>query len=406
MSLLDKFAPLQEIRNDLTAHGMMPFGVVTEKILSPTEGLVDGKRTILAGTNNYLGLTFAEECVTAAQRATAEEGTGTTGSRMANGTYSGHRALEQELAAFFRRDSAMVFTTGFLATMGMVATLTGPGDVLLIDGDSHASIYDGCKLSGADIVRFRHNDLADLEKRLRRLGDRVTNTLIVTEGLYSMMGDQAPLKGIVELKRKYGGYLLLDEAHSVGVLGQHGRGLAEADGVEDDVDFVVGTFSKSLGSVGGFCVSSRPELELIRMAARAYIFTASPTPSVVASTRAALRLVEAHPELREKLWRNATRLYEGLSANGFEVGPQAGPVVAVFIEDREAAIAGWHQLLATGVYVNLVLPPATPTSASLLRCSLSAAHSDEQLDKILNAFAGLPMATRKRESTAATTQSA
>ncbi len=406
MSLLDKFAPLQEIRNDLTAHGMMPFGVVTEKILSPTEGLVDGKRTILAGTNNYLGLTFAEECVTAAQRATAEEGTGTTGSRMANGTYSGHRALEQELAAFFRRDSAMVFTTGFLATMGMVATLTGPGDVLLIDGDSHASIYDGCKLSGADIVRFRHNDLGDLEKRLRRLGDRVTNTLIVTEGLYSMMGDQAPLKGIVELKRKYGGYLLLDEAHSVGVLGQHGRGLAEADGVEDDVDFVVGTFSKSLGSVGGFCVSSRPELELIRMAARAYIFTASPTPSVVASTRAALRLVEAHPELREKLWRNATRLYEGLSANGFEVGPQAGPVVAVFIEDREAAIAGWHQLLATGVYVNLVLPPATPTSASLLRCSLSAAHSDEQLDKILNAFAGLPMATRKRESTAATTQSA
>ena len=169
---------------------------------------------------------------------------------------------------------------------------------------------------------------------------------------------------------------------------------------------MVGTFSKSLGSVGGFCVSSRPELELIRMAARAYIFTASPTPSVVASTRAALRLVEAHPELREKLWRNATRLYEGLSANGFEVGPQAGPVVAVFIEDREAAIAGWHQLLATGVYVNLVLPPATPTSASLLRCSLSAAHSDEQLDKILNAFAGLPMATRKRESTAATTQSA
>ncbi len=406
MSLLDKFAPLQAIREDLTAHGMLPFGVVTEKILSPTEGLVDGKRTILAGTNNYLGLTFAPECIAAAQQATADEGTGTTGSRMANGTYRGHRALEQELAEFFGRESAMVFTTGFLATMGMVATLTGPGDVLLIDGDSHASIYDGCKLSGADIVRFRHNDLNDLEKRLRRLGERTANTLIVSEGLYSMMGDQAPLAGIVELKRKYGGYLLLDEAHSVGVLGDSGRGLAEAAGVEDDVDFIVGTFSKSLGSVGGFCVSSRPELELIRLAARAYIFTASPTPSVVASTRAALRLVRSHPELRQQLWRNATRLYSGLAEMGYELGPQAGPVVAVFVEDREQAIAGWHQLLTDGIYVNLVLPPATPTSASLLRCSLSAAHTDDQVDEILAAFAALPVAAGKSARSQANMQSA
>ena len=371
MSLLDKFAPLQAIREDLTAHGMLPFGVVTEKILSPTEGLVDGKRTILAGTNNYLGLTFAPECIAAAQQATADEGTGTTGSRMANGTYRGHRALEQELAEFFGRESAMVFTTGFLATMGMVATLTGPGDVLLIDGDSHASIYDGCKLSGADIVRFRHNDLNDLEKRLRRLGERTANTLIVSEGLYSMMGDQAPLAGIVELKRKYGGYLLLDEAHSVGVLGDSGRGLAEAAGVEDDVDFIVGTFSKSLGSVGGFCVSSRPELELIRLAARAYIFTASPTPSVVASTRAALRLVRSHPELRQQLWRNATRLYSGLAEMGYELGP-----------------------------------PATPTSASLLRCSLSAAHTDDQVDEILAAFAALPVAAGKSARSQPNMQSA
>ena len=406
MSLLDKFAPLQAIREDLTAHGMLPFGVVTEKILSPTEGLVDGKRTILAGTNNYLGLTFAPECIAAAQQAIADEGTGTTGSRMANGTYRGHRALEQELAEFFGRESAMVFTTGFLATMGMVATLTGRGDVLLIDGDSHASIYDGCKLSGADIVRFRHNDLNDLEKRLRRLGERTANTLIVSEGLYSMMGDQAPVAGIVELKRKYGGYLLLDEAHSVGVLGDSGRGLAEAAGVEDDVDFIVGTFSKSLGSVGGFCVSSRPELELIRMAARAYIFTASPTPSVVASTRAALRLVRSHPELRQQLWRNATRLYSGLAEMGYELGPQAGPVVAVFVEDREQAIAGWHQLLTDGIYVNLVLPPATPTSASLLRCSLSAAHTDDQVDEILAAFAALPVAAGKSARSQPNMQSA
>ncbi|MGD1976183.1 MAG: aminotransferase class I/II-fold pyridoxal phosphate-dependent enzyme, partial [Gammaproteobacteria bacterium] len=273
MSLFDKFAPLSNLRSDLLEHGILPFGVVTEKILSPTEGIVDGRRTILAGTNNYLGLTFAPECVEAARKALSEEGTGTTGSRMANGTYGAHAALERELAEFFDREHALVFTTGFLATMGMVSTLAGRGDVLLIDADSHASIYDGCRLSGAEVIRFRHNDPKDLDKRLGRLGDRSGNTLVVAEGLYSMLGDQAPLQEIVDVKDKHGAILLLDEAHSMGVFGDRGRGLAEAAEVEDRVDFVVGTFSKSLGSVGGFCVSNHPELELVRMAARSYIFT-------------------------------------------------------------------------------------------------------------------------------------
>ena len=389
MSLLDKFAPIEELRRDLLQRGTLPFGVVTERILSPTEGIVEGRKTILAGTNNYLGLTFAPECIEAGRRALTEEGTGTTGSRMANGTYGAHAALERELADFFDREHALVFTTGFLATMGMVSTLAGRGDVLLIDGDSHASIYDGCRLSGAEVIRFRHNDPADLEKRLRRLGDRSSNTLIVAEGLYSMLGDQAPLAEIVSVKNEYGAVLLLDEAHSMGVFGSHGRGLAEALNVEDGVDFLVGTFSKSLGSVGGFCVSDRPELELVQMSARSYIFTASPTPSVVASTRAALKVIQAHPELRDRLWDNARRLYAGLSGAGFQLGPQAGPVVAVFVDDPRRAVDWWHQLLEQGVYVNLVIPPATPSTSCLLRCSLSAAHTPEQIDRIAEAFVSL-----------------
>ncbi|NIA01366.1 MAG: aminotransferase class I/II-fold pyridoxal phosphate-dependent enzyme, partial [Planctomycetia bacterium] len=314
-------------------------------------------------------------------------GTGTTGSRMANGTFAGHVALENELAAFFDRKHAIVFSTGYAATMGMCSTLAGPGDVIVLDADSHASIYDGVRLGGADVIRFRHNDPADLDKRLRRLGDRIENTLIIVEGIYSMMGDQAPLAEIAEVKRKYGGLLLVDEAHSLGMLGEHGRGVAEAAGVEDDVDFVVGTFSKSLGAIGGYCVSNHDRLNAIRFAIRAYIFTASPSPSVIASTRAALRLMQERPYLRDQLWANAQRLYDGLKALGLQVSPEVSPVVAITIKDRNQAIDWWNRLLQHGAYVNLVVPPASPTDDSLLRCSVSAAHSAEQIDRIIEAFA-------------------
>jgi 8-amino-7-oxononanoate synthase len=268
MSLFDKFEPILQIRAELEALGIMPFGAVTEKILSPTEAIVDGHKVILAGTNNYLGLTFEPDCIAAAKQAVEEQGTGTTGSRMANGTFAAHLALERELAGFFDRRHAIVFSTGYAATMGMGSTLAGPGDVIVLDADSHASIYDGVRLSGAEVIRFRHNDVADLEKRLRRLGERVSNTLIIVEGIYSMLGDQAPLADIAAVKRKYGGMLLVDEAHSLGMLGAHGRGAAEAAGVERDTDFLVGTFSKSLGAIGGYCVSDHAELEAIRFAIR------------------------------------------------------------------------------------------------------------------------------------------
>ena len=398
MSLFDKFQPIIDIRAELEQLGVMPFGAVTEKFLSPTEGIVNGHKVILAGTNNYLGLTFDPECIAAAQKAVAEQGTGTTGSRMANGTFIEHVKLEQELCAFFNKKHSIVFSTGYAATMGMGSTLAGPGDVIVLDADSHASIYDGVRLGGAEVVRFKHNDAADLEKRLRRLGERTANTLIIVEGIYSMLGDQAPLADIAEVKNKYGGLLLVDEAHSLGMLGEHGRGVAEAAGVEDDVDFTVGTFSKSLSAIGGYCVSNHAELEAIRFAIRSYIFTASPSPSVVASTRVALRLMQERPELRERLWSNAQRLYDGLKELGFQVSPQISPVVAVTIKERDQAIAWWNQLMHHGAYVNLVMPPASPTTDSLLRCSVSAAHTTEQIDRIIEAFATLNPSTEKQAS--------
>jgi len=389
MSLFDKFQPIVEIRAELQKLGIMPFGAVTEKFLSATEAIVNGHKVILAGTNNYLGLTFDPECIAAAKKAVEEQGTGTTGSRMANGTFAEHVKLEQELAAYFDRKHSIVFSTGYAATMGMGSTLAGAGDVIVLDADSHASIYDGVRLGGAEVIRFRHNNAADLEKRLRRLGDRVDNTLIIVEGIYSMLGDQAPLADIAEVKRKHGGLLLVDEAHSLGMLGEHGRGAAEAAGVEDDVDFVVGTFSKSLSAIGGYCVSNHAELEAIRFAIRSYIFTASPSPSVIASTRVALRLMQERPELRVRLWENAHRLYDGLKQLGFAVSPQVSPVIAVTIGERDQAISWWNELMRRGAYVNLVMPPASPTSDSLLRCSVSAAHSNEQIDRIIEAFAAL-----------------
>ena len=389
MSLFDKFQPIIDIRAELDHVGIMPFGAVTEKILSSTEAIVNGHEVILAGTNNYLGLTFDPECVAAARTAIEEQGTGTTGSRMANGTFADHVLLEQELATFFDKRHAIVFSTGYAATMGMASTLAGPGDVIVLDADSHASIYDGVRLSGAEIIRFRHSDVGDLEKRLRRLGERIDNTLIIVEGIYSMLGDRSPLAEIAAVKRRYGGMLLIDEAHSLGMLGAHGRGVAEEQGVEDDVDFIVGTFSKSLGAIGGYCVSNHPQLEAVRFATRSYIFTASPSPSVIASTRVALRLLQERPELRTRLWDNAQRLYDGLQRLGFRVSPEVSPVVAVTIEDRDLAIAWWQQLLQHGAYVNLVMPPASPGDNSLLRCSVSAAHTPAQIDRILEAFATL-----------------
>jgi 8-amino-7-oxononanoate synthase len=387
MALLDKFRQLADAREALARLGEDPFRATIERILSPTEAIVNGRPMILAGTNNYLGLTLDAQCIEAAVRAVREEGTGTTGSRMANGTYSGHVVLEKDLAEFYGRRWCVVFSTGYAANLGLLSALTGPGDVILIDADCHASIYDGCRMSGAEVIRFRHNDVGDLDKRLRRLGDRRANVLIVVEGIYSTLGDRAALAEVAAVKQEHGASLLVDEAHSLGVLGERGRGLSEESDVESNVDFIVGTFSKSLGATGGFCVSDHHEAELIRYGSRPYIFTASPCPAVIASTRAALNRLRTEPELRVLLWNNARRLYQSLQEMGFRLGPEVSPIVAVRFEQREEAIGLWNALLDQGIYVNMILPPAAPDGGSLLRCSATAAHTPDQIDRICNAFA-------------------
>ena len=387
--LFDKFQSMADFQAELADREVKPFGAVTEQIISATEGIVEGRKVILAGTNNYLGLSYDTRCINAAQDAAARWGTGTTGSRLANGSFAEHQSLETEIAQFYGVDHAIVFSTGYAATMGMTATLAGPGDVILMDADSHSSIYSGVNLSGADIIRYKHNNPEDLAKRMRRLGDRAQDALIIAEGIYSMLGDVAPLQEIAAVKREYGGHLFLDEAHSMGVLGKSGRGAAQAAGVEDDVDFFAGTFSKSLGAVGGFCVSRHPELETIRWCIKAYIFTASSSPSIIASTREALRIIAAEPQLRERLWDNAHRLYNGLKALDLPVGPTASPVIAVEMEDRSATIDCWKALIEQGVYVNLVIPPASPSTNFLLRNSVSAAHTSEQIDTMISAYASL-----------------
>lgn len=387
MTILAKHAGYRHAYDAMLAHGVDPLNVRFDAVLSPTEGMLNGRRTILLGTNNYLGLTFDADCIEKAVDATRGQGTGTTGSRVANGTYDGHTRLEEALADFYGRQHAMVFSTGYQANLGVLSTLVGRGDHLLLDADSHASIYDGSRLGMAEVIRFRHNSPDDLYKRLRRLEGVPGDRLIVVEGIYSMLGDTAPLKEIAAVKRETGAYLLVDEAHSLGVLGRTGRGLAEAAGVEADVDFIVGTFSKSLGSVGGFCVSDSPDFDLLRIVCRPYMFTASLPPGIMASTFEALKKLRSEPGLRLNLMRNATRLYDGLSAMGFQTGPEPNPIIAVTMPDQMTAGVFWKMLLESGLYINLAVPPATPANASLLRTSISAAHTVQQIDRALDIFA-------------------
>ncbi len=387
MGLFDKYLGYRDAYQAIREAGADPFNVRLDAVVSPTEGVINGRPTILLGTNNYLGLTFDAESIAASVKAVQERGTGTTGSRIANGSFEAHVELEHALAKFYRRKHAMVFTTGYQANLGVLSTLVGRGDHLILDADSHASIYDGSRLGHAEVIRFRHNDPEDLYKRLRRMKDMPGERLIVVEGIYSMIGDTAPLKEIAAVKRELGGYLLVDEAHSMGVLGENGRGLAEQEGVEDDVDFVVGTFSKSLGAIGGFCVSNMDDFDVMRVVCRPYMFTASLPPAVVSSTLVALRRLEEMPELRHRLLANARRLYDGLTELGFQTGPTASPIVAITMPDQERAIGMWNALLQNGVYLNLALPPATPDSRPLLRTSVSAAHTDEQIEKVLSVFA-------------------
>jgi 7-keto-8-aminopelargonate synthetase-like enzyme len=387
--LFSKFDALIAERQALLDTGVRdPFAIVMEEVKSPTLAIIKGRETILLGTYNYMGMTFDPDVVAAGKRALDEFGSGTTGSRVLNGTYQGHRECEDALMDFYGMDHAIVFSTGYQANLGMISTLAGKGDYVILDADSHASIYDGCWLGNAEIVRFRHNSVEDLDRRLGRLPAEA-GKLVVLEGVYSMMGDIAPLPEMVAVAKKHGAMILCDEAHGMGFFGAHGRGVFEEAGVADDIDFIVGTFSKSVGTVGGFCVSNHPKFEVIRLVCRPYIFTASLPPSVVATAAASIRKLMHAGDKRAHLWENSRRLHQGLRDMGFSLGtPTAqSAIIAIILPDQETAVGIWQALLELGVYVNMARPPATPAGMFLLRCSLCAEHTADQVTTILERFA-------------------
>ncbi|WP_116090661.1 serine palmitoyltransferase [Sphingomonas crusticola] len=387
--LLSKFKPLINEREALLATGVRdPFSIVMTDVKSPTLAVIQGKDTILLGTYNYMGMTFDPDVVAAGKKALDEFGAGTTGSRVLNGTYQGHRECEDALREFYGMKSAIVFSTGYQANLGVISTLAGKGDYIILDADSHASIYDGCWLGNAEIVRFRHNSVDDLDKRLGRL-PKEAGKLVVLEGVYSMFGDVAPLPEMVAVAKKHGAMILCDEAHGMGFFGANGRGVYEEMGVEADIDFVVGTFSKSVGTVGGFCVSNHPDFEVLRLVCRPYIFTASLPPSVVATAATSIRKLMHAGDKRAHLWKNSRRLHQGLRDLGYSIATETAQsaIIAVMLPDQERAVSLWQALLEGGVYVNLARPPATPAGTYLLRCSLCADHSDEQVGQILDIFA-------------------
>ena len=387
--LFSKFDALIAERQALLDTGVRdPFAIVMDKVMSPTLAVIQGKETILLGTYNYMGMTFDPDVIAAGKRALDEFGSGTTGSRVLNGTYQGHKDCEEALKLFYGTRFAMVFSTGYQANLGLMSTIAGKDDYIILDADSHASIYDGCALGNAQIVRFRHNSVEDLDKRLGRLPPQA-GRLVVLEGVYSMLGDIAPLKEMVAVARKHGAMIAVDEAHGMGFFGPNGRGVFEEAGVEDDVDFVIGTFSKSVGTVGGFIVSNHPKFEVLRLVCRPYVFTASLPPSVVATAATSIRKLMHAGEKRAHLWKNSRRLHQGLRDLGFDIAtPEAqSAIIALLLPDQQTTVLMWQALLEQGVYVNMARPPATPAGMFLLRCSLCAEHSDEQVGQILDRFA-------------------
>ncbi|MBA4044518.1 MAG: 8-amino-7-oxononanoate synthase [Erythrobacter sp.] len=388
VDLLAKFDPIIQTREQLLAAGVEdPFNLVMEQVLSPTRAICNGRDTILLGTYNYMGMTFDPDVIAAGQAAMQDFGAGTTGSRVLNGTFRDHRDVEAALREFYDMDHAMVFSTGYQANLGIISTLAGKGDYIILDIDSHASIWDGCAMGNAEVVPFKHNDVEALEKRLKRVPEGA-GKLVVLEGVYSMMGDVAPLKEMVRISKAHGAMVLVDEAHSMGFIGEHGRGVAEEQGVLDDVDFIIGTFSKSVGTVGGFCVSNHPKFEVLRLVCRPYVFTAALPPSVMASSAVSIRKLMHGGNKRAHLWENSRTLHGGLRALGFQLGtetPQSA-IIAVIMPDLEKGAMMWEALLKEGLYVNLARPPATPAGMTLLRCSLCAEHSAEQVQTILGMF--------------------
>ena len=351
-----------------------------------TEVIMEGKRRIMLGSNNYLGLTAAPEVVAAAEAALAEYGTGCSGSRFLNGTLRLHLELERELADFVHMDGAVTFSTGFQSNLGIISALVGRGDYVVCDRENHASIYDGCRLSFGKMLRYRHANMDDLEAKLRAVPESA-GCLIVTDGVFSMGGDIAKLPEICELAARYGARVMVDDAHGLGVIGEGGRGTASHFGLEDRVDVIMGTFSKSLASLGGYMAASETVCDYVRHNSRPFIFSASIPPSACAAALAALRLLREHPELPQRLHSLASYARAGLKARGLRIIESETPIIPIYTYEMERTLVSAKRLYDAGVYVNPVLPPAAAPGECLLRMSCMATHTEALLDEAMDIIA-------------------
>ncbi|MDQ3794630.1 MAG: pyridoxal phosphate-dependent aminotransferase family protein [Actinomycetota bacterium] len=350
---------------------------------------VGGREMIITGSNDYLGLTQDPRLKRAAVAVFDNYGTSCTGSRYLTGTLALHEELERRLAEFFKAEAALIFSTGFLGMLAVLSALTGRQDILYLDRENHASLYDGARLSFGTTRKYRHNDLEDLERLLARDEGKPGGRMIVTDGVFSMSGHVADLPGIVELARKYDARIAVDDAHATGVLGENGRGTPEHFGLEDEIDLIIGTFSKSFASVGGFMTGPRAVVNYVKHHGRPFIFTAALPAMQVAVALEALNVMETEPEHRERLQQNATQLREGLSALGFDILGSETQIVPVLIGPDELTVVFWRGLWETGIFTTPALPPGVPPAQSIIRTSVNANHTPEQIGRLLEAFAAV-----------------
>ncbi len=369
----------QEVR----ALGLYPYFIPVEQS-DATEVMVEGRRRIMVGSNNYLGFTNDPRVLEAAAAALQKYGSACTGSRFLNGNTDLHERLEVELAQLMGKDAALVFPTGYQANLGVISALAGPGDVLLIDKLNHASMVDGATLSGAEVVRFRHGDLKHLEARLTRAAGRPK--MVIVDGVFSMEGDLADVPRIADMCDAHSARLVVDDAHGVGVFGETGAGVCEHFGMTSRVDLIVGTFSKSFASIGGFVVGDEAVISYLRHTARSLIFSASIPASACATVLAAIEIMRQEPERRIRLWENARRMQRELSGLGFDTFGSESPIVPVIVGGTLRTFEFWKRLLDAGVFTNPVIAPAVPATSGRIRTSYMATHTEAQLDQVLDAF--------------------
>ena len=385
--LQEKIAQFQDA-NMIREKGLYPYFRPIESG-QDTEVMIDHKRVLMFGSNSYLGLTNHPKIKEASKKAIDKYGTGCAGSRFLNGTLDIHIELENRLAAYVGKPAAVLFSTGFQVNLGVLSCVTGRNDYLILDEYDHASLIDGSRLSFSKVIKYAHNDMADLERKLSILPEEAVK-LIVVDGIFSMEGDIVKLPEIVELADKYGVNIMVDDAHSLGVIGHKGAGTASHFGLTDDVDLIMGTFSKSLASLGGFIASDAVTIDYLKHRARSLMFSASMTPGSVASVIAALDIIESEPERIQKLWDNTNYAMKLLLDEGFDLGPTESPILPIYVRDNDKTFLVTKYLQDAGIFVNPVVSPAVPSDSSLLRFSLMATHTfdqiDEAIDKITRAF--------------------